>query len=77
MKRSVTCSNDSERYGDRSGATGRAQGLAGVIAGYPLDTIKVRLQTQNATFPRYKGILHCLRCIVSKEGPAALYKGFN
>lgn len=26
MKRSVTCSNDSERYGDRSGATGRAQG---------------------------------------------------
>ncbi|KAL7072734.1 hypothetical protein ACQ4LE_008173 [Meloidogyne hapla] len=56
---------------------GSIGGLAGVIAGYPLDTIKVRLQTQNATFPRYKGILHCLRCIVSKEGPAALYKGMS
>uniref|UniRef100_A0A915MXY6 Mitochondrial carrier protein n=1 Tax=Meloidogyne javanica TaxID=6303 RepID=A0A915MXY6_MELJA len=52
-------------------------GLAGVIAGYPLDTIKVRLQTQNVTFPQYNGILHCLRCIISQEGPIALYKGMT
>lgn len=48
-------------------------GCAGVLAGQPLDTVKVRLQTQSAG--KYRGIIHCMTSIVKKEGARGLYKG--
>ncbi|CAI5451139.1 unnamed protein product [Caenorhabditis angaria] len=55
-------------------------GAAGVLAGHPLDTVKVRLQTQNATqgtSPQYRGTWHCFSMIVKKEGFGGLYKGLS
>ncbi|KAL3096038.1 hypothetical protein niasHS_005797 [Heterodera schachtii] len=52
-------------------------GVAGVLAGHPLDTVKVRLQTQNSHCPIYRNTFHCLKKIVQTEGPSALYKGMS
>ncbi|KAJ3325146.1 hypothetical protein HDV06_004903 [Boothiomyces sp. JEL0866] len=46
-------------------------GSAGVLAGHPLDTIKVRLQ---APGQRY-GVVGCFSQIVRNEGVTGLYKG--
>lgn len=50
-------------------------GCAGVLVGHPLDTIKVRLQTQDACRPRYAGTLDCLRTMIREESVRGLYKG--
>ncbi|EPB68254.1 hypothetical protein ANCCEY_12660 [Ancylostoma ceylanicum] len=50
-------------------------GAAGVLAGHPLDTIKVRLQTQNSASKLYRGTWHCFKMIIQKEGVHGLYKG--
>ncbi|VDK54319.1 unnamed protein product [Cylicostephanus goldi] len=50
-------------------------GAAGVLAGHPLDTVKVRLQMQNPASKMYRGTWHCFRKIIQKEGFAGLYKG--
>ncbi|XP_072027316.1 mitochondrial carnitine/acylcarnitine carrier protein-like isoform X2 [Amphiura filiformis] len=54
-------------------------GVCLVAAGHPLDTIKVRLQTQPkpqpGVPPLYKGTYDCFLKIVKKEGPLGLYKG--
>lgn len=50
-------------------------GCAGVLAGHPLDTVKVRLQTQEAGKKLYKGTYDCISTIVRKEGFSGLYKG--
>ncbi|XP_026097316.1 mitochondrial carnitine/acylcarnitine carrier protein [Carassius auratus] len=55
-----------------------AGGVGGVcllLAGHPLDTIKVRLQTQQCVV--YRGTYDCLRKTVSKEGIFGLYKGMG
>ncbi|XP_071961252.1 mitochondrial carnitine/acylcarnitine carrier protein-like [Antedon mediterranea] len=57
-----------------------AGGFAGIcltFAGHPLDTIKVRLQTQLSTGESklYKGTFDCFKKIVTKEGIRGLYKG--
>ncbi|XP_058620101.1 tafazzin isoform X3 [Onychostoma macrolepis] len=55
-----------------------AGGVGGVcllVAGHPLDTIKVRLQTQECVV--YRGTYDCLRKTVSKEGIFGLYKGMG
>uniref|UniRef100_A0A671PVN2 Mitochondrial carnitine/acylcarnitine carrier protein-like n=1 Tax=Sinocyclocheilus anshuiensis TaxID=1608454 RepID=A0A671PVN2_9TELE len=55
-----------------------AGGVGGVcllFAGHPLDTIKVRLQTQECVV--YRGTYDCLRKTVSKEGIFGLYKGMG
>ncbi|XP_045063003.1 mitochondrial carnitine/acylcarnitine carrier protein-like isoform X1 [Coregonus clupeaformis] len=59
---------------------GGAGGACLLFAGHPLDTIKVRLQTQ----PRvpiqdvlYKGAYDCFLKTVSKEGLLGLYKGMG
>ena len=49
-------------------------GMAGAIVGHPLDTIKVRLQTQHGM---YKGITNCFITILRKEGPKGLFKGMT
>ncbi|VDM39953.1 unnamed protein product [Toxocara canis] len=50
-------------------------GAAGVLAGHPLDTIKVRLQTQ--TPGQYRGTIHCFTSIIQKEGVSGLLKGLS
>ncbi|CAL8111332.1 unnamed protein product [Orchesella dallaii] len=52
-------------------------GAAGVVVGHPLDTVKVRLQTQSPTNIKYRGTFHCLSTIVKQESVAGLYKGIS
>jgi citrate lyase gamma subunit len=47
-------------------------GMANVLVGQPLDTIKVRLQLDQGKF---KGAWDCTVQTVQKEGFFALYKG--
>ncbi|CAO4380754.1 unnamed protein product [Caenorhabditis nigoni] len=56
---------------------GSLGGAAGVLAGHPLDTVKVRLQTQHGPNPQYRGTFHCFKMIVQKEGFRGLYKGMS
>ena len=51
---------------------GTLGGCAGIVAGHPLDTIKVRLQQQSS---QYRGIVHCFATIVRTEKVAGLYRG--
>ncbi|XP_016113388.1 mitochondrial carnitine/acylcarnitine carrier protein isoform X2 [Sinocyclocheilus grahami] len=54
-------------------------GVCLVFAGHPLDTIKVRLQTQPKPGPGesalYRGTLDCFKKTLAKEGLLGLYKG--
>lgn len=52
-------------------------GCAGVVIGYPLDTVKVRIQTQDPKFPMYRGTFHCLYTIVKQETARGLFKGMS
>ena len=45
-------------------------GVAGVISGQPLDTIRIQQQSSNAG-----SATSIFRHIVAKEGPAALFRG--
>jgi len=56
---------------------GCAGGIAGVIVGYPLDTIKVHLQTQDVNNPKYRGTWHCFSSILKKESAWGFYKGMT
>ncbi|GLE04388.1 hypothetical protein PINS_up015727 [Pythium insidiosum] len=51
---------------------GTVGGVAGIIAGHPLDTIKVRLQTEAVPGA---SVLSTLREILRHEGPQGLFKG--
>ncbi|OQR99750.1 mitochondrial carnitine/acylcarnitine carrier protein [Achlya hypogyna] len=53
---------------------GTVGGVAGIVAGHPLDTIKVRLQTQSHLTKR-SSILQTFRSIAAKEGVRGFYKG--
>ena len=46
------------------------KGGAGVLAGYPLDTVKVKIQTQDVSNAglKYKGTFDCLFKLVKKDG---------
>ncbi|XP_044586764.1 mitochondrial basic amino acids transporter isoform X2 [Cotesia glomerata] len=52
-------------------------GSAGLIVGYPLDTIKVHLQVQNTKNPTYRGTWHCFQSILHKESIHGLYRGMS
>lgn len=54
---------------------GGAGGICLVITGQPLDTIKVRLQTQGTGTPQYTGTFDCAKKTIQKEGFRGLYKG--
>ncbi len=45
-------------------------GAAGILVGFPFDTVKVRIQTQSMieSGPKYTGTLHCLSSIIKNEG---------
>ncbi|XP_052441533.1 solute carrier family 25 member 47-A isoform X1 [Carassius gibelio] len=46
-------------------------GACGVAVGYPLDTVKVRIQTQK----QFAGIWHCIVTTIKKEGVHGFFKG--
>lgn len=52
-------------------------GCAGVIVGHPFDTIKVRLQTQDGSSPKYKGSIDCFKSILKTEKMSGLYRGMS
>lgn len=62
---------------------GTVGGVAQVLAGHPLDTLKVRLQTQSSSSvstqssatSRYHGAWGCLRLTLKEEGVRGLFKG--
>lgn len=53
---------------------GGGAGAGGIVVGHPLDTLKVRLQTQRGL---YSGAMSCFTQIVTKEGPFSLYRGVS
>ncbi|EAA11277.4 congested-like trachea protein [Anopheles arabiensis] len=56
-------------------------GICTVLAGHPLDTIKVRLQTMPlpaaGQAPLYAGTLDCAKKTIAREGFRGLYKGMS
>eukprot|EP00794_Sanderia_malayensis_P006981 gene6981-7766_t len=59
----------------KSFLAGGVGGVCLVASGHPLDTIKVRLQTQPKDAPMYSGVMDCAKKTVAKEGFKGLYKG--
>ncbi|OQS06145.1 mitochondrial carnitine/acylcarnitine carrier protein [Thraustotheca clavata] len=53
---------------------GTVGGVAGIIAGHPLDTIKVRMQTQSHTSKR-SSVVQSFQSIARTEGIRGFYKG--
>lgn len=47
-------------------------GTAGIVAGYPLDTLRIRQQNS-----RTGSAFSILRRVVTREGPCALYRGMG
>ncbi|KAK1150540.1 mitochondrial carnitine/acylcarnitine carrier protein-like [Acipenser oxyrinchus oxyrinchus] len=60
---------------------GGVGGVCLILAGHPLDTIKVRLQIQPKAAPSqavlYSGTIDCFRKTVAREGLRGLYKGMG
>ncbi|XP_017014733.2 mitochondrial magnesium exporter 1-like [Drosophila takahashii] len=60
---------------------GGVGGMCMVLVGYPLDTIKVRLQTMPTPLPgqspRYKGVVDCTARIFRQEGFRGFCKGIS
>mmetsp|Transcript_6232 Transcript_6232/g.8043 ORF Transcript_6232/g.8043 Transcript_6232/m.8043 type:complete len:307 (+) Transcript_6232:75-995(+) len=54
---------------------GTLGGMTGVAASYPLDTVKVRMQTQEMTGTYYKGMGDCVSTVWRTEGIGAFYRG--
>ncbi|KAM8783006.1 solute carrier family 25 member 47 [Rhynchonycteris naso] len=52
---------------------GAIGGTCGVAVGYPLDTVKVRIQTE----PKYTGIWHCVRDTYRRERVWGFYRGLS
>lgn len=56
---------------------GFVAGVTGTIAGYPFDTVKVRLQTQTLNHRLYNGSLDCFIKIAKQESILGFYKGMS
>jgi solute carrier family 25 carnitine/acylcarnitine transporter 20/29 len=56
---------------------GFVAGITGTVAGYPFDTIKVRLQTQTLNYRLYSGSLDCFMKIAKQESILGFYKGMS
>lgn len=56
---------------------GFVAGVTGTIAGYPFDTVKVRLQTQTLNNRLYSGSLDCFMKIAKQESVLGFYKGMS
>ncbi|XP_068433053.1 solute carrier family 25 member 47-A isoform X2 [Clinocottus analis] len=53
--------------------SGSFAGACGVAVGYPLDTVKVRIQTQR----QFTGVWQCIVATFSKEGVHGFFKGMT
>ncbi|XP_020488079.1 solute carrier family 25 member 47-A [Labrus bergylta] len=53
--------------------SGSFAGACGVAVGYPLDTVKVRIQTQK----QFTGVWQCAAATFSKEGVHGFFKGMS
>ncbi|XP_045308030.1 solute carrier family 25 member 47 isoform X1 [Leopardus geoffroyi] len=51
----------------------RHEGVCGVAVGYPLDTVKVKIQTE----PKYRGIWHCVWDTYRRERVWGFYRGLS
>ena len=61
---------------------GQVAGMAGVVAGQPLDVVKVKLQTQRKKFyydisPAYRGVKDCVIKVYQKSGLSGFYRGLS
>ncbi|PRP84385.1 mitochondrial substrate carrier family protein [Planoprotostelium fungivorum] len=56
---------------------GSAGGTVQCLSFHPLDTVKVRLQTQSLDRAHYRGMSHAFSTIVREEGVTGLYKGIQ
>jgi solute carrier family 25 carnitine/acylcarnitine transporter 20/29 len=56
---------------------GFISGITGTIAGYPFDTVKVRLQTQTFNHRLYSGLFDCFIKIAKQESMLGFYKGMS
>jgi len=54
---------------------GTIGGIGLTIVGHPFDTLKVRLQTQSHTNPRYSGLVDCVKQTYHSEGLLGFYRG--
>jgi len=78
VKRTVVDPWQEWRSAARDIISGTVGGIAQVIAGHPLDTVKVRLQTQvvkAGEAPQFSGMMDCVRKTIKHEGFRGLYKG--
>eukprot|EP01100_Stratorugosa_tubuloviscum_P001287 TRINITY_DN1288_c0_g1_i1.p1 TRINITY_DN1288_c0_g1~~TRINITY_DN1288_c0_g1_i1.p1 ORF type:complete len:313 (-),score=112.62 TRINITY_DN1288_c0_g1_i1:185-1123(-) len=66
--------NDQNYKAIKDFSSGTIAGMAGKIVGFPFDTVKVILQTQNNQY-NFKGPLDCALSIFRKEGFFRFYKG--
>ncbi|KAI1631158.1 mitochondrial carrier [Biscogniauxia mediterranea] len=67
----TTTSNNKKNY--KGFVAGVFSGIAKLAVGHPFDTIKVRLQTTDAT--RFRGPAQCVAQTLRREGARGLYKG--
>jgi solute carrier family 25 carnitine/acylcarnitine transporter 20/29 len=56
---------------------GFVAGVTGTVAGYPFDTVKIRLQTQTLNYRLYSGSLDCFIKIAKQESILGFYKGMS
>eukprot|EP00501_MAST-03F_sp_TOSAG23-6_P001998 GSMAST32.ASY1.ANO1.2083.1 assembled CDS len=54
---------------------GTLGGFVGKIVEYPMDTVKVLLQTQDHKMPKYSSAFDCIRQVVNNGGMKSLYRG--
>lgn len=59
-------------------------GSAGILLGYPFDTVKVMMQTQappstmaHPSAAQYTGTIQCIRSIIARDSVAGLYRGLS
>ena len=50
-------------------------GVGQVLSGQPFDIVKIRLQTQDTSNPRYANLVDCFKKITKEEGALTFYKG--
>jgi len=55
-------------------AGGTMGGMGGILMSYPLDTIKVRMQTTQGI---YTGMVDCIQKVIAQEGMRTFYRGIN
>ncbi|KAK0215080.1 carnitine/acyl carnitine carrier [Armillaria fumosa] len=55
---------------------GTISGIAGLVVGYPFDTVKVRFQNPEMT-GKYRSTMHALGTIIKEERSIGLYKGIT